>query len=70
MSAEQGWKLLASPWVRDELEKNLAQFPFVTTAAWVGIRSKISLVDDVVSINRPLVFSATKDRPVLITTVA
>jgi predicted nucleic acid-binding protein len=70
ISAEQGWKLLASPWVRDEVEKNLAKFPFVTTAAWVGIRSKISLVDDVVSINRPLVFSATKDRPVLITALA
>jgi len=70
MAVEQGWMLLASPWVRKEVEKNLAKFPFVTTAVWVGIRSKISLVDDVVSINRPLVFPATKDRPVLITALA
>ena len=69
-AADQGWKLLASPWVRNEVEKNLSKFPFDTTAAWVGIRSKISLVDDVVSIDRALVFPVTKDRPVLITALA
>jgi predicted nucleic acid-binding protein len=69
-ASDQGWKLLASPWVRNEVEKNLGKFPFDTTAAWVGIRSKISLVDDVVSIDRALVFPASKDRPVLITALA
>ena len=34
------------------------------------MRSKISLVDDVVSIDRALVFPANKDRPVLITALA
>jgi hypothetical protein len=70
MATDQGWKLIASPWVRNEVEKNLAKFPFETTAAWVGIRSKISLVDDVVTIDRALVFPASKDRPVLITALA
>ena len=70
IAAKQDWKLLASPWVRNEVEKNLSKFPFDTTAAWVGIRSKISLVDDVVSIDRALVFPVTKDRPVLITALA
>ena len=69
-ASDQGWKLLASPWVRNEVEKNLGKFPFDTTAAWVGIRSKISLVDDVVSIDQALVFPASKDRPVLITALA
>ncbi|MFM8364252.1 MAG: PIN domain-containing protein [Verrucomicrobiota bacterium] len=70
MASDQGWKLIASPWVKIEVEKNLAKFPFETTAAWVGIRSKISLVDDVLSIDRALVFPAGKDRPVLITALA
>ncbi len=69
-AADQGWKLLASPWVRNEVEKNLGKFPFDTTAAWVRIRSKLSLVDDVVSIDQALVFPVTKDRPVLITALA
>ena len=67
MAAKQGWKLIASPWVRNEIERNLSKFPFESTATWVGLRSRISLVDDVVSINRALVFPASKDRPVLIT---
>jgi predicted nucleic acid-binding protein len=70
IAAKQGWKLTASPWVRNEVEKNLSKFPFESTATWVGLRSRISLVDDVVSIDRALVFPASKDRPVLITALA
>ena len=50
MSSDQGWKLIASPWVRSEVEKNLFIFPFESTATWVALSSRISLVDDVVSI--------------------
>lgn len=64
IAAEQSWRLIASPWVRDEVEKNLSKFPFESTATWVALRSRISLVDDVVSIDRALVFPASKDRPV------
>jgi len=70
IAAEQGWRLIASPWVRDEVEKNLSKFPFASTATWVALRSRISLADDVVSIDRALVFPASKDRPVLITALA
>ncbi len=70
MSSDQGWKLIASPRVRNEVEKNLSKFPFESTATWVALRSRISLVDDVVSIDRALVFPASKDRPVLITALA
>ena len=70
IAAKQGWKLIASPWVRNEVERNLSKFPFESTATWVGLRSRISLVDDVVSINRALVFPASKDCPVLITALA
>jgi len=28
MAADQGWKLIASIWVRNEVEKNLAKFSF------------------------------------------
>jgi predicted nucleic acid-binding protein len=70
IAAKQGWKLTASPWVRNEVEKNLSKFPFESTVTWVGLRSRISLVDDVVSIDRALVFPANMDRPVLITALA
>jgi len=67
---KQGWKLIASPWVRNEVERNLSKFPFESTATWVGLRSRISLIDDLVSIDRALVFPASKDRPILITALA
>ena len=70
IAAKQGWKLIASPWVRNEVERNLSKFPFESTATWVGLRSRISLVDDLVSIDRALVFPASKDRPILITALA
>ena len=70
IAAKQGWKIIASPWVRNEVKRNLSQFPFESTATWVGLRSSISLVDDVISIDRALVFPASKDRPVLITVLA
>lgn len=70
IAAKQDWKLIASPWVRNEVERNLSKFPFESTATWVALRSRISLVDDVVSIDRALVFPASKDRPVLITALA
>ena len=70
IAAKQGCKLITSPSVRNEVEKNLPKFPFESTATWVGLRYRISLVDDVVSIDRALVFPASKDRPVLITALA
>ena len=70
IAAKQSWKLIASPWVRNEVEKNLSKFPFESTATWVRLLSTISLVDDVVSIDRTLVIPASKDRPVLITILA
>ena len=70
IAAKQDWKLIASPWVRNEVERNLSKFPFESAATWVALRSRISLVDDVVSIDRALVFLASKDRPVLITALA
>ena len=61
IAAKQDWKLIASPWVRNEVERNLSKFPFESAATWVALRSRISLVDDVVSIDRALVFPASKD---------
>jgi len=70
LDADQGWKLLSSPWVLAEVEKNLAKFPFESTAAWASMRQRVELVDDIVSFDKALVFPASKDRPVLLTALA
>ena len=70
MARRQGWDLLASPWVLEEVTRNLRKFSVAATITWTGLRQRITVVDDVVSLDRALVFPVSKDRPVLITALA
>jgi predicted nucleic acid-binding protein len=67
---ETGWTLLASPWVNGETVHNLDKFESDVRKAWQRLEPKLSLVADVVSLDRALVFPVPKDRPVLITALA
>jgi hypothetical protein len=64
------WQLLASPWVTGEVTRNLVKFPIVATAEWLHLRQQLEIVDDVVSLDRALVFPVSKDRPVLLSALA
>ena len=66
----QGWQLLASPWVIGEVTRNLVKFPATATAEWLRLRPHLVIVDDVVSLDRALVFPVSKDRPVLLSALA
>ena len=66
----QGWELLTSPWVLGETIRNLPKLPPASTAEWARLRPKLTVVDDVLSLDRPLVFAVSKDKPVLLTALA
>ena len=66
----QGWELMASPWVVGEVTRNLVKFPTVATGDWLRLRRQLVIVDDVVSLDRALVFPVSKDRPVLLSALA
>jgi predicted nucleic acid-binding protein len=66
----QRWELITSPWVIGEVMRNIVKFPIVATAAWLRLRRQLVVVDDVVSLDRALVFPASKDRPVLLSALA
>ena len=70
LASKQGWTLIACPWVVNEVTRNLAKFPVAATEDWLRLREQISLADDVVSLDRALVFSVSKDHPVLVTALA
>ena len=70
MAAAHGWRLLASPWVIGEVTRNLLKFPAAVTSEWLRLRPQLVVVDDVVSLDRVLVFPVSKDRPVLLTALA
>ena len=57
---------MASPWVIGEVTRNLVKFPTAGTADWLRLRRQLVIVDDVVSLDRALVFPVSKDRPVLL----
>ena len=69
-AAAQGWELLASPWVLGETVRNLPKLPPAATGEWSRLRPRLVIVDDVVSLARPLVFAASKDKPVLLSALA
>ena len=70
IASKQGWDLVASPWVVNEVTRNLVKFPVASTDEWLRLREQVSLTDDVVSLDRALVFPVSKDRPVLVTALA
>ena len=61
---------MTSPYGLNEVIRNLAKLPIVATAEWVRLREQLVIVDDVVSLDRPVIFLASKDRPILFTALA
>lgn len=70
LASRAGWTLMSSPYVLSEVLRNLTKLPAATTAEWSRLRQALVIVDDVVSLDRPVVFSASKYRPVLFTALA
>lgn len=50
--------------------RNLPKLPPTATAEWSRLRPRLVIVDDVVSLDRALVFLARKDKPVPLSALA
>ena len=60
-----GWGLVSTPYVIEEVLRNLSSFPPVASAEWARLRPVLLLMDDVLTLDRPAVFDRGKDRPIL-----
>ncbi len=60
-----GWVLVATPYVIEEVLRNLPDFPLAASREWVRLRSAILVMDDVLALDRPVVFPVSKDKPIL-----
>lgn len=69
-ATSQGWMLVSSPYALNEVRRNLPKLPPSATAEWLRLRPQVRVVDDVVSLDRPVIFAAGKDRPILFTALA
>ena len=64
------WTLLTSPYVLGEVTKNLGKLPSAAIGEWASLKEQIVIVNDIVSLSFPVVFTASKDRPILFSALA
>ena len=57
--------LIATPYVLAEVMRNLPDFPLAATTEWLQLRRQLLVMDDVLTLDRPVIFLAGKDRPIL-----
>jgi hypothetical protein len=69
-AAPNGWILVATPYVVEEVLRNLPDFAPAASAEWGRLRASLLLMDDVLTLDRPAVFQPTKDRPILFSALA
>ena len=62
--------MLTSPYVLGEVTKNLGKLPSAAIGEWASLKEQIVIVNDIVSLSFPVVFTASKDRPILFSALA
>lgn len=70
LASTHGWTLLATPYVIEEVLRNLPKLASSASAEWARLRPEVSIVDDVFTLDRPVVFDIGKDRPILFSALA
>jgi hypothetical protein len=50
------WTLIATPYVIEEMLRNLPELPPEATADWARLRPELVIMDDVLTLDRPVVF--------------
>lgn len=69
-AVSHGWELLVSPYAMGEVAANLAAVGASAMAAWPRLQKPLVQVPDVLTVDRPVVFSPAKDRPILLSALA
>lgn len=64
------WILIATPYVLEEVLRNLTDLPPSASGDWAALRPEVLIMDDVLTLDRPAVFEVPKDRPVLFSALA
>jgi predicted nucleic acid-binding protein len=70
LGANQRWSLIATPYVIEEVLANIGDLGPAAVANWPKLRKDLLIFDDILTIDRPAVFSPAKDRPILFSALA
>lgn len=55
-----GWTMIATPYVLEEVHRNLPGFPPAASAVWASLRPLLVIMDDVLTLDRPALFPVAK----------
>jgi len=70
LAPERGWQLVSSHYCRAETSRNVVKFGAAASNHWTKLRGELGWVRDALTTKRPLLFTASKDKPVLISALA
>jgi len=70
LAPRNGWTLVATPYVIEEVLRNLPALALAASSDWVRMRADLFIEDDIVTIDRGTVFATAKDRPILFSALA
>ena len=70
LAAKQCWILITIPYVLEEVARNLTRLLPAASADWVRLRRQLTIKDNVLTLDRPAIFTAAKDRPILFSALA
>jgi predicted nucleic acid-binding protein len=69
-AAAYGWELLATSYATGEVQANISDLGTTAEKTWPLLIPQLTIVPDVFTVDRPVVFSAGKDRPILLSALA
>ena len=70
VSVDQGWNLLSAAYCRAETARNLVKLGMEAADQWPGLQAKVEWMPNALTIKKPLLLTASKDKPVLISALA
>ena len=70
LAVEREWILVSAAYCRAETVKNLPKFQPPASAHWQNLQARIEWVPNALTTKRPLLLTASKDKPVLISALA
>jgi predicted nucleic acid-binding protein len=70
IAPDRGWHLVSASYCRAETSKNIGKLGAEAALAWPDMRSKVEWVSNALTSRKPLLLTASKDKPVLISALA
>ena len=64
------WAFIATPYVIEEVLTNIGVLGPAAAAEWPRLRKELLIYDDILTLDRPAVFSPAKDKPILFSALA